>query len=221
MELLQTLTMWKTEQEEDISFLLDEISRQGETIKEKIELHVYGNVDFLDFKGEDNRFDAESIELFFGTYLTPRLRFYGELEFEMPASIGEERGGAIEFEQGYVDYLIHDYINMRGGIILVPLGRFNLEHFAPFRDLAGRPLVDEQIIPTDWSEAGMGLFGSIPLTDSSSLSYEAYLINGLTNDITDEGLRDARPGFGSDNNNNKASVGRILLKPFHRALQLD
>ncbi len=97
---------------------------------------------------------------------------------------------------------------------MVPFGRYNLDHFAPFRDLTDRPLVDLQIIPTDWSEAGAGLFGSITLTDRFTLDYEAYLINGLSDDITDEGLRDARPGFGSDNNNNKAAVGKMLLKPY-------
>lgn len=214
-ERVSDIDMWKTKQEDEITFLLDEVNQHRKTLKEMVNLHVYGNIDFEDFSSEDNRFDAESIELFFETFLTPRLRFYGEVEFERPAAIGEERGGAIEFEQGYIDYIINDYVNMRAGVILIPFGKYNLKHFAPFTDLSDRPLVALQIIPTDWSEAGAGLFGSVPLTDRFVLSYEAYLINGLSDDISDEGLRDARPGFGSDNNNNKAAVGRMALNPFH------
>lgn len=218
-EKIVNIDKWKAEQEEDTAFLNDEVSRFRKSISKMIDWNIYGNVDFEDFHREDNMFDAESIEFIFRGSITPRLEFHGELEFERAASVGEERGGSIEFERAYIDYLINEYINVRAGVLMVPFGRYNQEHFAPFRDLADRPLVDKEIIPTDWVDVGAGFFGNIPLTDEITLDYEVYLINGFTDDITDKGFRDAIPGFGSDNNNNKAGVGRMLLNP-HPGIEL-
>lgn len=214
-DLVANLDNWKTYQEEDMAFLFDELGRVKKNMEKMVDWHIYGNIDFEDFHREDNRFDAESIEFIFNASLTPRLKFGGELEFERAAAIGGERGGELEFEQAYVDYAINEFFNIRAGIVMIPFGMYNIKHFAPFRDLSDTPLVNRRIIPTDWVDPGFGFFGNIPLTDRLTLGYETYFINGFSDDITDNGLRSAGQGFGSDNNNNKAVVGRLGLNPLH------
>ena len=40
-----------------------------------------------------------------------------------------------------IDFEVHPALNFRGGIILSPLGRFNLAHDSPANELTDRPLV--------------------------------------------------------------------------------
>ena len=57
------------------------------------------------------------------------------------------------------DFRLSEALNFRGGVILSPLGSFNLLHDSPLNDLTARPVVSRQIIPSTLSEAGMGFFG--------------------------------------------------------------
>lgn len=124
------------------------------------------------------------------------------------------RGGNIELEQSYFDFLIARWINVRGGILAVPFGKFNLDHFDPRIDLTDDPIVARRIVPTTWSDVGFGLFGTVPLGEAVRWSYEIYAMNGLTNGFsaTGGGLRGARGGFRSDNNADKAVAGRMAFK---------
>ena len=63
-----------------------------------------------------------------------------------------------------------DWLNYRGGIILSPLGKFNLVHDSPLQDLTERPMVSRFIIPTTLSESGMGFFGTFILRNYQSLT---------------------------------------------------
>ena len=45
----------------------------------------------------------------------------------------------------------------------------------------------------------------------SYLNYEGYIINGLDEDISDTGMRNAKGAIEADENNNKALVGRLGL----------
>jgi hypothetical protein len=78
-----------------------------------------------------------------------------------------------------------------------------------------------RIIPTTWAEAGAGFVGDyylgdklgISILDDLNVNYKVFLINGLTNDMTGTSTRNARGSFGSDNNGNKALVGRLGVTP--------
>jgi len=121
--------------------------------------------------------------------------------------------------------LLREPINFRTGIILLPVGKFNLLHDSPLNDLSDRPLVDTAIIPTTLSETGAGFYGTFYPTRLSKLDYELYVTQGFsgfsdgTAVITaDAGLRDARQRVsteddGLDNNNGKAVVGRVAFSP--------
>ena len=73
-----------------------------------------------------------------------------------------------------MDLLFHHTINLRGGVLLAPLGKFNVAHDSPIYNVVDRPLVSTRIIPATLSEAGMGLFGVFYPQGSHKLTYEIY-----------------------------------------------
>ena len=124
--------------------------------------------------------------------------------------------GEVKLEFATIDFLIRDEINFRAGLILAPLGKYNLVHDAPLQDLIDRPLVDRLIIPTTFTMAGMGFYGTFYPTEMSKVDYEIYATNGIGNDITSgNGLRNARFfRYDRDNNKNPGVVGRVAYSPF-------
>ncbi len=197
-------------------------------ITDRAKLNVYATLEYEDFDNTDSVFDARNVELLLDFNVRERFRIFSEIEFERTAKTSSgDRQGEVEVEQAWMEYGINSYINPRFGVILVPFGRYNLEHFDTYQDLTDRPIMARRVIPTTWAEAGAGFAGSIYLGDLSDkkylesfdITYELYLINGLTDDFSDTSARDARGAFGKDNNNNKALVGRLQISPVS-ALQL-
>ena len=172
------------------------------------EVHFrYGRVDGF---AEEITFDAKRFNLFSYTPVSDRLRVVSELEFE-------EGGEEIKLEIAVIDFELHPSVTFRGGIILSPLGRFNLSHDSPANDLTDRPLVSTEIIPTALSEAGMGLFGAVYPSSSSRISYEVYAVNGFDEGVIEGSGDGTRIGAGKgnfeDNNNRPSIVGRLAFSP--------
>lgn len=109
--------------------------------------------------------------LYAGYKFTPSVIFNSELEVEHGST---ERSGAVSMEFAYLDYLLRPQANIRAGVVLVPVGLINEEHEPTAYLAARRPVVEDRIIPTTWSEMGAGVFG-----DAGTLSYRAYLLTGL------------------------------------------
>lgn len=124
--------------------------------------------------------------------------------------------GEIKLEFAFMDWLISDAVNFRGGLLLTPLGKFNLTHDSPLNDLTNRPIVARQLIPSTLFESGAGFFGAFYPQDWV-VGYELYLVNGFNEKIIDGSSRvRVRGGRGSakaDNNENKALVGRLSASP--------
>src|SRR5437867_6780975 len=172
-------------------------------------------------------FDQQRFVPFFYSDVTDRLKVAAELEIEHGIRSKSNTGSGIEvsLEFATIDYLIHDKLNFRAGIILLPVGKFNLLHDSPLNDLSDRPLVATAIIPSTLSETGAGFYGTFYPTRLSKLDYELYATqgfngyDGITPLITAaKGLRDARQRVstaedGLDNNNGKAVVGRVAFSP--------
>ena len=159
---------------------------------------------------EELTFEPKRFNIFTYTPVSDRLRVASELEFE-------EGGEEIKIELALIDFEIHPFLTFRGGIILSPLGRFNLSHDSPTNDFTDRPLVSTQIIPTALSEGGMGFYGSVHPTPQARMTYELYAVNGFDDRIVGgrpEGTRIAagRGNF-ADNNNRPSWVGRLGLSP--------
>ena len=138
-----------------------------------------------------------------------------EIEFEHGGN--PDKDGEVKLEYAVADFRFTEALQFRGGVILSPLGTFNLLHDSPLNDLTARPVVSRQIIPSTLSEAGMGFFGTTYPGEESVIAYQAYLVNGFNEGIiTDEGKLRIRGGRGSqkqDNNQDKSFVGRLGFSP--------
>ena len=159
---------------------------------------------------EELGFEMKRFNLFAYSPVSERVKMAAELEFE-------EGGDEIKIEAALIDFEIHPSLSFRGGIILAPLGRFNLAHDSPANDLTDRPLVSTRIVPTALSEAGMGFYGAVYPTGDVRVTYEAYGVNGFNDDVLTgdpDGTRIAAgKGNFEDNNNRPAFVGRVAVSP--------
>lgn len=118
--------------------------------------------------------DLRRFVLFFGHDFSERIRFYSEVEVEHAVSSASDQGEA-EIEQAYLDGLLSRRINLRGGLILMPVGIINIYHEPPSFNGVDRPDVDTFVIPTTWREPGVGVFGEL----AEGLRYQVYLVNGF------------------------------------------
>lgn len=179
-----------------------------------VTLGGYMDHEFENFENTDSTFDQHRWIINIGAQLGERLRFFSEYEIEHG---GPSVGGKAKVEQAYVDYLIEEWINFRAGAILVPFGRTNIYHDSDLRDLTSRPLVARDVIPTTWTESGVGFFGEFePIIGSYEdlvVGYETYVINGLDDGFSDTGMGGGKGSLQTDNNNSKAVVGRLVLSP--------
>ena len=159
---------------------------------------------------EELTFEMKRFNLFAYSPVSDRVKVAAELEFE-------EGGEEIKIEAALLDFEIHPSLNFRGGILLSPLGRFNLAHDSPANDLTDRPLVSTQIIPATLSEAGMGFYGALFPSGEMRITYEVYGVNGFDDGVLvgdPDGTRIAAgKGNFEDNNNRPALVGRVAVSP--------
>jgi hypothetical protein len=187
-----------------------------------------GYSDIRGGQGITNTFDQQRFVPFIYADITEHLKMAAELEIEH--GIREEGGPDRELEFGLefaqIDYLINEAFNLRGGILLVPIGKFNLLHDSPLNDLTDRPLVSRFIIPTTMAETGAGFYGTFYPGRTSKLDYELYVTtgpcgyapDGTPNVNEQEGTRGARQrkcaaDDGLDINNGKAFAGRVAFSP--------
>ena len=177
------------------------------------------------YGGGTNGFDQQRFVPFIYADITEHVKFASELEIEH--GIREEtQEHEFSLEFAHIDYLVNEAFNLRAGILLLPVGKFNLLHDSPLNDLTDRPLVSQFIIPTTLSETGAGFYGTLYPGRTSKLDYELYVTTGPcsydpngTPRITEaDGTKSSRQRTcnstdGLDINNGKAVVGRLAFSP--------
>src|SRR3989440_5441950 len=138
-----------------------------------------------------------------------RLAFRSELEVEDAKIEGGQVGGEVALEQAYLDYRLADWITLRTGLVLPPVGIINETHEPPTFNGVERPGFDHDVIPTTWREIGLGAVGTIP--GRSGLVYRVYLVNGLRADglAAGEGIREGRPEGRQASFANPSVTGRL------------
>lgn len=153
----------------------------------------YGEFLFSDPSGPGKTFDAYRSILYTGFKFDEHWLFNSELEVEHASTEAEDADGetigAVALEFAYIDYLHDEHFGVRAGLVLVPLGIVNELHEPTTFLPANRPETEKRIIPTTWSENGVGLFGE---TDAG-LSWKVFAVAGLDgNDFSAAGLRGGR-----------------------------
>ncbi|MBH0202388.1 MAG: hypothetical protein HP496_08865 [Nitrospira sp.] len=163
-----------------------------------------------------NSFGQQRLVPFIYADITDRIKFATEIEIERGGTNSPQGDGSIQVEFAQLDYLVNEKINLRGGILLMPVGKFNLLHDSPLNDLVDRPMVSRIIIPSTWFEAGAGIYGTLYPSTLSKIDYEIYAVNGMTQTagaLTDLGVRSARGSVSRDRDDSKAIVGRVAFSP--------
>lgn len=179
----------------------------------KTTLGGYGEFSFAKYPGQDSTFDARRFVVFLYSPLTDRISVATEIEWEHGGTPVKQSGvpslGDVALEFSVLDVKLWEALTLRAGIILMPVGRLNVNHDAPSLEFTDRPLVDTYIVPSTWSEVGAGLTGRVR-SGPMLFGYELYVVNGITSAISDaQGLRDARGSILEDNNGDKGVTGRV------------
>lgn len=174
--------------------------------------------------GTTNGFDQQRFVPFIYADITEHVKFAAELEIEHGIRAADANEISLEF--AHMDYLINEPVNIRAGIVLIPIGKFNLLHDSPLNDLTDRPLVSQFVIPSTMSETGAGIYGTFYPGRTGKLDYEFYVTTGpcgyeSTGEprVSEEtGTKNSRQrkcasDDGLDINNGKAVSGRVAFSP--------
>lgn len=170
-------------------------------------LSGYMDFHFNKANGEDGVLDFHRFVLLMSHSFSPRLRFVGELELEHALVEGLEEAGELELEQAYVDFLLSRRVNVRAGMLLMPVGILNERHEPPVFNGVERTFVDTVIIPTTWFEVGAGIHGEL----GRGFRYRAYAVAPLNalEFTADEGIRGGRQKGAEANVRNIGYTGRL------------
>ena len=126
---------------------------------------------------EGHQFQMRRMTLFVASTISKKIKFLSEIELE-------EGGKEIAVEFASVDVEFHPLLNLRGGIVLNPIGAFNQNHDGPRWEFTDRPTSATQMLPATWSNAGFGLYGK-QYSKDWMFGYEAYLTGNFDNSIID------------------------------------
>ncbi|HEV8342170.1 MAG TPA: hypothetical protein VGR30_07350 [Candidatus Binatia bacterium] len=204
--------------------VMSEVSTKGRSLFGNIisqtKVGAYGSMRYGTSNLDDlhNTFTFRRFVLTVDSPIYERLKAYMELEFERFTQLELEKtltrtsGGGltsevaiegnnkseISMEQAWMQYDIADWLNFRAGAILVPLGRFNINHDDNRWDLPRRSLVDKgvPVLPAAaaWPELGAGFLGDLSIGNTGKLSYQGYVMNGAALDSEIEQIGQTRAG---------------------------
>lgn len=125
-----------------------------------------------------------------------------EFEWEH-GSTGKNGEASVEF--AYVDRLFRPEVNVRAGLVLIPMGLLNELHEPTVFLGARRPGIENAILPTTWRESGVGVFGEV-----GGFTYRSYVVNGLdARGFTAGGIRGGRQKGSNAKAEDFAWVGRL------------
>ncbi|MFT7331266.1 MAG: hypothetical protein ACI848_001344 [Roseivirga sp.] len=136
--------------------------------KSPLTIGGYGEINYNQPEGDNGELDVQRLVILFGYKFNEKTQFITEIEFE---HVNE-----VYVEQAFLQYSLNDNVNLRGGLMLVPMGIVNEFHEPTTFNGVERPSVDGSIIPTTWREIGIGVSGK---SNEISLRYQAYLFNGF------------------------------------------
>ena len=164
----------------------------------------------VDGQRDESGFEAKRFNLFTNTRVSDFVRIGAELEFE-------DGGQEIKLEYAAIDVRIHPSLTFRGGMLLSPLGKFNLSHDSPLNEFTDRPLVSTELLGVALSEPGFGAFGQFGFARAGRFTYEVYATNGFHDGLITDSEDGTRIAFGrgnlEDNNGSPAVVGRFAVSP--------
>ncbi len=240
---------------EQVQTAQEELGKRTLSLLERVKLGGYGSMRYDNSSLDDlnGTFTFRRAVFTTDANIAPRLRFYSELEYERFRKLELERrftpsegglaveqaiegtdGSEIAMEQAWLQYDLNNWLSLRAGGVLVPLGRFNIRHDDNLWNLPRRSLVDRgtPVLPVAaaWDELGVGFVGRTLLGSQGALEYQLYVVNGASLDAEVEDIIQTRdpkrskleaevefsPSTGTffaDTKDAKSVTGRLALSP--------
>lgn len=175
----------------------------------------YGELDYAVTRNNGNNsgknsFDPHRIVLYVNSDLADWITFSSELEWEHGGKSSLNDGEAA-VEQAFLDFKLSRGLNVKTGLMLVPVGAINLYHEPTNFNSTERPELDKFLVPSTWREMGAGIHGAI----GDRANYQLYVMNGLNGSkfSAKEGIRKGRQGIDVENNKGRAVSGRLEVNP--------
>jgi hypothetical protein len=133
-----------------------------------------------------NQFQFRRFSLFVASTIAPHIKFLSEVEYEDDPTGDGDASAAPEFgvEYAAIDFEFNAMLNLRGGLILNPIGAFNQNHDGPKYEFTDRPIAMTQMLPDTWNNPGFGLYGK-QYSGHWMYGYEFYVTGGFTDSIID------------------------------------
>lgn len=193
------------------------LAERAASILDRTTVGGYSEHDLIIPRHGDSTFRNHRYVLFVYSHISERISTATEIEFEFAGSPLKRDGvlgaGEVLLEFSIVDLQIAPWLIFRAGVLLVPVGVYNLRHDAPAQELPERPIAYTTVVPTTWFESGAGFLGEVAL-GGTLVGYELYAVNGLDARILDvQGFRAARGSHLEDNNRDKGITGRLYVSP--------
>jgi hypothetical protein len=152
--------------------------------------------------GESDTLDFLRAVFYFGYKFNDRFLFNSEIEFEHGST---EEDGEVSVEFAYLDFLWRESLNVRAGLLLLPMGWVNELHEPTVFLGTMRPDTERRILPSTWREGGVGIFG-----EAGPFSYRSYVVNGFdATGFASDGLRDGRQNGSKSKAEDFAWTGRL------------
>ena len=139
--------------------------------------YVESKVEYMQTDGitEGYNFKMQRTTLFISSSIHRKIKFLSEIEFE-------EGAKEINIEFASLDFQFDPLFNLRGGVLMNPIGAFNQNHDGPKWEFNDRPFSATQLLPATFSNVGMGFWGKYAKRDWI-FAYETYLTNGFDDQI--------------------------------------
>lgn len=176
--------------------------------------YIEANHQYLSEDGitEGHQFQMRRLTLFVSSSIYKRIKFLTEIEFE-------DGTKEINIEFASIDFEFAPLFNLRGGVIMNPIGAFNQNHDGPKWEFVDRPISATQMLPATWSNVGFGLFGK-KFTNNWVFGYEAYLTNGFDDKIIANGenktflpaTKENRDRFEESSNGRPLFTGKLAVR---------
>ncbi|RYZ56525.1 MAG: hypothetical protein EOP49_00050 [Sphingobacteriales bacterium] len=176
--------------------------------------YMEANYQYLaqDGVSERHQFQFRRMTLFVSSTISKRIKFLSEIEFEDGAK-------EISVEFASIDFEFNPLFNLRGGIVLNPIGAFNQNHDGPKWEFVDRPLSATQLLPATFSNVGFGVYGK-KYSGNWVYGYEVYLTNGFNERIIDNAQgRTFLPATKEDPNRFEESFNGSMLSTAKIALR--
>lgn len=144
---------------------------------------VHYNQPFSSETKNNGTLDVHRMVMLLGYNFNAKTQFISEIEFEHVSEV--------YIEQAFIQHKLNKYVNLRAGLLLIPMGIINEYHEPTTFNGVERPMIDNKIAPTTWREIGMGFSGNII---QASLKYQVYIVNGF-NSYNTTGSLNGKNGF--------------------------